>query len=137
MEPKKLGDAILDQLRSQGIDLDALTGDEGTPDELKVVAIGADLSDSLRELGECSRDKVLMLRVDQDSVNQLDAWVEAGAARSRSEAGALFLKEGLKVRAKELDELSEALKTVDAAKRDLREKARQLLGPAGGEEEAS
>ena len=109
---------------------------------VKVVCLSADLRDSLVELGQTPRDQVLMVRVDKESIDQLDAWVETGAARSRSEAAALFLKEGLKVRASEQRELSEALAQVQEARRALREKATKVLGraePAGeedGEEES-
>ncbi len=136
MDYKTLTDTILEQLRLQGVDLEAITcGCEGAKDKLKVVAVAADLRDSLHELGQTPRDKVLMVRVDLEVLNQLDAWVEAGAARSRSEAGALFLKEGLKVRARELGELSDALDKVELAKKSLRDKARQLLGSFGAERE--
>src|SRR5262245_10790900 len=97
---------------------------------VKVVCLSADLRDSLLELGQAPRDQVLMVRVDKESIDLLDAWVETGAARSRSEAAALFLKEGLKVRASELRELSEALAQVQEARRVLREKATRVLGRA-------
>lgn len=97
---------------------------------VKVVCLSADLRDSLLELGQTPRDQVLMVRVDKEAIDLLDAWVETGAARSRSEAAALFLKEGLKVRASELRELSEALSHVQEARRALREKATKVLGRA-------
>ncbi len=97
---------------------------------VKVVCLSADLRDSLLELGQTPRDQVLMVRVDKEAIDLLDAWVETGAARSRSEAAALFLKEGLKVRASELRELSEALAQVQEARRALREKATKVLGRA-------
>ena len=102
-----------------------------------MVAVCADLRDSLSELGQAARDKVLMVRVDQELLNQLDAWIESGAARSRSEAAALFLREGLKVRAPELAELSDAVAQVEAARRNLREKAKRFLGSAAETGETS
>jgi len=123
-----LGD-IVRQLGAQGIDLDKLMAEEGCAGPpVKVVCLSADLRDSLAELGQAPRDQVLMVRVDKESIDHLDAWVETGAARSRSEAAALFLKEGLKVRASELRELSEALAQVQEARRALREKATKVLG---------
>jgi len=50
------------------------------------------------------------------------------SVRSRSEAAALFIREGLKVRAEELERLRDALREVEDAKRRLREKARGVLG---------
>ena len=43
-------------------------------------------------------------------------------------AAAVFIREGLKVRDQELQELNEALSDVEDAKARLREKARQVLG---------
>jgi len=50
-----------------------------------------------------------MVRVDEDTSNALDAWVEAGAVKSRSAAAALFIREGLKVRDSELQDLKKGL----------------------------
>ena len=137
MDSVNISDSILEQLRLQGIDLEALScATEECKDKVKIVVVAADLKDSLRELCQSPRDKVLMVRVDKDLMSQLDAWVEAGVAKSRSEAGALFLKEGLKVRATELAGLADALKKVEAAKICLREKARQSLGTLRAEEES-
>lgn len=52
--------------------------------------------------------------------------------RSRSEAAALFIQEGLKVREQELDQLGDALQGVEQAKERLREKARDVFGAGGG-----
>ncbi len=54
------------------------------------------------------------------------AWVEAGAVKSRSAAAALFIREGLKARDPELQELKDAL--TDVARQRLREKAEGVLG---------
>ena len=82
----------------------------------------------VEQMGNAARDQVLMVRVDKGTIEAVDAWVETGAVRSRSEAAALFLREGLNVRAAELAELSDALKSVTEAKQRLREKAQQVLG---------
>jgi Arc/MetJ-type ribon-helix-helix transcriptional regulator len=85
------------------------------------------LSDSLKEMGKSPRDQVLMVRVDEDTTKKLDAWVETGAFKSRSEAAALFIREGLKVHARELNELEEALQGVEVAKDKLKEKAQEVF----------
>jgi hypothetical protein len=134
--PDSIAAEVARQLSAQGIDLDKLMAAEGCGDRpVKVVCLSADLRDSLLELGQAPRDQVLMVRVDKESIDLLDAWVETGAAKSRSEAAALFLKEGLKVRASELRELSEALAQVQEARRVLREKATKVLGRAETAEE--
>ncbi len=122
-----------DELHKAGIDLDSGCYEcEDGP--LKVVCMGGGLSDSLREMGETTRDQVAMVRIDEDTSKRLDHWVETGAFKSRSEAAALFIREGLKVHARELDELDEALKGVESAKDRLRRKAREVFDK--GEEEA-
>jgi Arc/MetJ-type ribon-helix-helix transcriptional regulator len=129
--PDDLTAEIVRQLSAQGVDLEKLLAGESLGERaVKVVCLPADLRGSLVELLQAPRDQVLMVRVDKESIDLLDAWVETGAARSRSEAVALFLKEGLKVRASELRELSEALAQVQEARRVLREKATKVLGRA-------
>ncbi len=65
--------------------------------------------------------------VDEDTTKKLDAWVETGAFKSRSEAAALFIREGLKVHARELNELKDALEGVETARDNLKEKAREVF----------
>ncbi len=120
----KLGE----QLKKQGIDLKKLSENclSGIP--FKVVWVASDLEDSLREMGEETRDQVVMVRIDDETTENLDDWVETGAVKSRSEGAALFIREGLKVRAEELSKLKDALADVKAAKEKLREQAKDVLG---------
>ena len=120
----KLGE----QLKKQGIDLKKLSENclSGIP--FKVVCVASDLEDSLREMGEETRDQVVMVRIDDETTENLDDWVETGAVKSRSEGAALFIREGLKVRAEELARLKDALSDVKAAKEKLREQAKDVLG---------
>ena len=120
----KLGE----QLKKQGIDLKKLSENclSGIP--FKVVWVASDLEDSLREMGEETRDQVVMVRIDDETTETLDDWVETGAVKSRSEGAALFIREGLKVRAEELARLKDALADVKAAKEKLREQAKDVLG---------
>ncbi len=97
------------------------------PANCKMICMPFGLSVSLREMERESRDNVVMVRVDGDTVKSLDAWIETGAVKSRSEAAALFIREGLAVRAEELSELEGALRDVERAKERLRRKARSVL----------
>jgi len=119
---------IDEQLKKNGIDLKAISDDclSGIP--FKVVCVSSDLEDSLREMGEETRDQVVMVRIDDETTENLDDWVETGAVKSRSEGAALFIREGLKVRAEELSRLKDALADVKAAKEKLREQAKDVLG---------
>ena len=122
---------ILEQFREElgglGIDLDGDCCGPDTGSPFKVFCMAGGLSDSLKEMGKSPRDQVLMVRVDEDTTKKLDAWVETGAFKSRSESAALFIREGLKVHARELSELEEALQGVEVAKDKLKEKAREVF----------
>ena len=119
---------IDEQLKKNGIDLKTISDDclSGIP--FKVVCVASDLEDSLREMGEETRDQVVMVRIDDETTGSLDDWVETGAVKSRSEGAALFIREGLKIRAEELARLKDALADVKAAKEKLREQAKDVLG---------
>lgn len=94
----------------------------------KVVCVTPGLKDSVEEMGKTPRDQVVMVRVDTETSESLDAWVQTGAVKSRSEAAALFIREGLKVRADELAKLEEALSAVRAARERLQREAREVFG---------
>ena len=125
--------SIQDGLEEAGIDVD-LSGDCTTwswpkkSKRVKVVCVTPGLKDSVDEMGKSPRDQVVMVRVDTKTSEALDAWVETGAVKSRSEAAALFIREGLSVRADELERLKGALDDVEAARERLREQARHVFG---------
>lgn len=129
-EPRKqrpIWERIREHLQQEGIDLDVLCGGD-CGDAVKVFGLGLGLGDSVKEMGKTRRDQVVMVRVDEETAQTLDAWVETGAVKSRSEAAALFIREGLKVRASELAKLRDALADVEAAKSRLKDKAREVFG---------
>lgn len=122
-----------EKLAAHGVELDLPDfidfPTEGTvAGRFKVVCVSSDLKDSVREMGQSPRDQVVMVRVDDETLKDLDAWVGTGAVKSRSEAAALFIREGLKVRSKELDGLRQALKEVEEAKERLQKVASEILG---------
>lgn len=123
---KGLWERIQGQLKAHGIDLAVLGTTEAS--WVKVVCIGANLQESVEELGKKTRDQVVMVRIDAETSKELDRWVESGAVKSRSESAALFIREGLKVRAGELESLSEALQEVEKAREHLKRKVHKLFG---------
>lgn len=144
-------DRVREALRDKGIDLESLAqccesdercADAGKP-AVRVVCLTPDMRCCVEEMSKRPRDHVVMVRCDEETASSLDAWVESGVVRSRSEAAALFIREGLKVRAQELDLLRDAVRDVEQAKSRLREKAAEVLGggerrsPANGAPEAS
>ncbi len=118
---------IREELANKGIDFDGDCCDAEPGSPLKVVCMTGGLAGSLKEMGKTPRDQVVMVRLDEATTRKLDAWVETGAFKSRSEAAALFIREGLMVHGRELDELAEALSGVEDAKERLREKAREVF----------
>jgi Arc/MetJ-type ribon-helix-helix transcriptional regulator len=123
-------DSIVETIEALGVEI----GDEieeslrDIKGDWKVIGITPNLGESVREMGESPRNHTVMVRVDEDTSKRLDAWVEIGAVKSRSEAAALFIREGLQVRAEELAELEEALQKVEKAKQGLRDKAKTVFG---------
>ena len=121
-------DRIKDELDRWGISLEAVSCDDLTPDCMKVVCMPAGLRESLDDLGSKPRGRVVMVRVDDGTSDKLDSWVATGAVKTRSEAAALFIREGLRVREQELSEMEAALSGVETAKDELRRKAREVFG---------
>jgi hypothetical protein len=119
---------IREQLDACGVDLDSLGCCGPDAAAMKVVCVPEDLRSCLDDLGQSARDQVLMVRVDRETLEELDAWVQTDAVRSRSEAAALFIREGLQVRSSELGELKQALDDVAEAKDRLRDAASKVLG---------
>ena len=120
-------DHIREELSGKGIDLDSdcCGSSDGSP--LRVVCLHGGFSDSLEKMGKTTRDQVLMVRIDEVTRKTLDHWVETGAFKSRSEAAALFIGEGLKLHSRELNELDEALTNVENAKERLKQRAREVF----------
>jgi Arc/MetJ-type ribon-helix-helix transcriptional regulator len=115
-------------LAEHGIDFRVGLGGDGDLAECTVVCLAEDMETTVAEMGRTPRDQVVMVRIDEDTKRDLDNWVESGAVKSRSEAAALFIREGIKVRSGELDQLREALEDVGEARQRLEELARQVIG---------
>ncbi len=109
-------------------DFENLLVDLGEAGEaIKLVCVSPDLKSSAEEMSETQRDQVVMVRVDEETRDRLDDWVKTGAVKSRSEAAALFIREGLGVRADELERLREALREVEEAQERLHQRAREVF----------
>ena len=117
-----IGDLGFDDLENLKVEIGGENGG------IKVVCVSPDLKASAEEMKGTQRDQVVMVRVDEETRDTLDAWVKTGAVKSRSEAAALFIREGLKVRADELERLRDALREVEAAQERLQQQAREIFG---------
>ena len=121
----ELNNAGID-LETMGVRVEELGGKLGRA--VKVVFVTPDLQESVDAMNREQRDQVIMVRVDEATLRQLDAWVKTEAVKSRSEAAAVFIREGLKVRASELEKLEDALADVDRARERLHERVKEVFG---------
>ncbi|MBX2804102.1 MAG: hypothetical protein KTR31_40945 [Myxococcales bacterium] len=123
-------EGVSEQLRRAGIEIEVpdMSGDGEGNGKVRVAFVSPDLREAVDEMGQSVRDQVVMVRVDEHTLAKLDAWVAIDAVKSRSEAAALFIREGLKVRQPELSKLEAALAEVEEAKERLRKQAREVLG---------
>ncbi|MDH4272005.1 MAG: hypothetical protein OEW18_08525 [Candidatus Aminicenantes bacterium] len=127
-EKKAVWDLVQEKLNEKGLDLENLCCGDAEGANIKVVYIAPDLEDSVLEMGKYPRGQTVMIRTDEETSATLEAWVETGYFKSRSEAAALFLREGLKLRSSELGELRDALEQVKKAKERLHKKAGEVFG---------
>ena len=115
-------------LKDHGIDFRiGLAGDDDLAN-CTVMCLTGDMKTTVAEMGRAARDQVVMVRIDEDTSDTLDLWIATGAVKSRSEAAALFISEGIKVRSGELEQLRQAIEDVNDAKQRLEERARQVIG---------
>lgn len=124
--PSALAALVQDALTAAGVCPDDLVCEGGA----KVVVVSGALKDSLSHLNDAPRDNVVMVRVDDASLAALDQWVTAGIAKSRSEAAALFIREGLALRAGELAQLQDAITRFEDAKSALKAEMSRIAGTA-------
>jgi hypothetical protein len=103
---------ILDEAKSAASQ--ALSGAENIGESLKETLQGA-LS---------ARNNVVMVRLNKESLIKLDDLVESGIVRSRSEAAAFLIGEGVKARSGLYDRISEKTAQIRKTKEELRD----LLG---------
>jgi Arc/MetJ-type ribon-helix-helix transcriptional regulator len=93
-------------------------------------AIAEELKDEIcielgKDLGD--RGNVVMTRLDDSDLKQIDALVEVEAFKSRSEAAAFFIKQGIQARK---DLFEKVMPTVEKI-RELKEQAQKELGKKG------
>ena len=77
----------------------------------------------LDEKMEC-RGNVVMTRLNDDDLKHIDALVEVEAFKSRSEAAAFFIKEGIQARKDLFQKVMPTVKKI----RELKEQAKRSLG---------
>ena len=118
-------------LEDHGIDFRIGLANDDDLANCTVMCLTGDMRTTVAEMSRAARDQVVMVRIDEETSDTLDLWIETGAVRSRSEAAALFIREGVKVRSGELEQLREAIDEVNDARQRLEERARQVIGEDG------
>ena len=107
--------------RLEDVDHALRTGIE-TGREVAATVAGT-VKDSLKTVRE-TRDSVVMVRLNKDSLQRIDELVDCQVTKSRSEAAALLINEGIKARADLFNEVAEQAEII----RQARERLRTLLG---------
>ena len=85
--------------------------------------VGGSIRDTVKDTLEgvrSSRDNVVMVRTNKESLDRLDELVEGGIANSRSEAAAFLIAEGIKTRQGLFDKISEKIEEIRKTKEELR-----------------
>ena len=81
--------------------------------------IGENIRDTIQGM-KGSRENVVMVRIDRESLDRLDDLVEAGIMGSRSEAAAFLIAEGIKARQGLFNRIGEKIGEIRRAKEELR-----------------
>ena len=82
-----------------------------------------------------SRDNVVMVRLNSESVAKLDELVESGIVNSRSEAAAFLISEGAAARLQLFDRIAEKTETIRKAKQELRSLINEPVEPASDDKD--
>ena len=81
-------------------------------------SVGESLRDTIKSV-RTARDSVVMVRMSKDSLRKLDALVDCGLTRSRSEAAAFLISEGIKARASMYERIAEQSEVIRNAREEL------------------
>lgn len=68
-----------------------------------------------------ARDHVVMVRVNDDSLKKLDALVQSGIFKSRSESAAFLISEGIKAQEALFSRISERITEIERLRSELKE----------------
>jgi Arc/MetJ-type ribon-helix-helix transcriptional regulator len=137
-ERKSAGDVIIEE---KGADTDDIIVTEVPNDEsqqrsgfdeiassVKEVAqkTGEALNKATESIGKAiesalsARDHVVMVRVNDDSLRSLDALVQSGIFKSRSEAAAFLISEGVKAQAALFERISQRIAEIERLRSELK-----------------
>ena len=117
-ESKRVITVTLDDLD----DVDKAVRDAFDKSKGIATSVGESIRDTIKSV-KATRDNVVMLRIDSESLAKIDELVESGVAGSRSAATAFLVEEGIKARSDLFDKIAEETEVIRRAK----ERIRRLL----------
>ena len=97
-----------------------------------VTGVGDTLEEAFSNLK--ARTNVVMVRVDEETAKALDALVEAGVAKSRSQSAAFLLREGIKAQSGLFGKIREKIDAIQKLREELRAAAGAEFQPQPGDE---
>ena len=74
-----------------------------------------------------ARDNVVMVRVNDESIRGLDALIQSGIFKSRSEAAAFLISEGMKAQSALFDRIKERISEIERLRTELKD----MIKPQG------
>ena len=82
-------------------------------------SVGESIGDTIKSV-KATRDNVVMLRIDSESLGKIDELVDSGVTSSRSAAAAFLVEEGIKARSDLFDKIAEETEVIRQAKERIR-----------------
>ncbi|MEW6208319.1 MAG: hypothetical protein AB1631_08120 [Acidobacteriota bacterium] len=73
-----------------------------------------------------ARDHVVMVRVNDDSLHKLDALVQSGIFKSRSEAAAFLISEGVKAQEPLFERIEEKIREISRLRSELKDSIKDI-----------
>ncbi len=117
-ENKRVITVVLDDLD----DVDKAVRDAFDKSKDFATSVGDSILDTIKSV-RATRDKVVMLRIDSESLEKIDELVDSGVTNSRSAAAAFLVEEGIKARSDLFDKISQETELI----RNAKERIRRLL----------
>jgi len=85
-----------------------------------LTAIGRDISRTIEKAISAKDDYVVAVKISADAQNRLDQLVQAGVFRSRAEAAAFLIDEGVKTQSALFDRVEQKLAEIEKLRTELR-----------------
>ena len=114
-ENKRVITVVLDDLD----DVDKAVRDAFDKSKGLATSVGESIRDTIKSV-KATRDNVVMLRVDSESLEKIDELVDSGVSSSRSSAAAFLVEEGIKSRSDLFDKIAEETEVIRKAKERIR-----------------